>query len=521
MPLNLYNTLTRHKELFKPIKDNQVGMYVCGVTVYDLCHIGHARAMVVFDAIYRYLRYKGYEVKYVRNYTDVDDKIIARAQKEGLSYQEVAERYIDELNSDMQALKTLKPQVEPRVTHHIPEIIEIIGKLVAKGYAYEVEGNVFYSVSKFSVYGKLSGKNITELMAGARIEVDERKENPMDFALWKASKPDEPAWDSPWGKGRPGWHIECSVMSMKYLGENFDLHGGGMDLIFPHHENEIAQSEAATGKPFVNYWLHNGFININQEKMSKSLGNIFTIKQLLTQYHAEIIRCFLLSRHYRSPIDFTLGHLAESKKIMSNLYLSLKNIQEWTAEKKPGRGFKEEDFSGEEARIYHAIFGLKDRFLKAMDNDFNTAQALGYIIQISKMINSHLEKLGPEKEPGEKLLFLLHRAREGLLDTAQVLGILQEKPENYFLLVETEAYEDLSAFIAAVENNDICGLKERLDPEWLKSQVKEREKARKNNDWNKADKIRAELKEKGLLLEDTPKGTRIRIKKDPNIIEVN
>lgn len=514
MTLNIYNSLSRRKELFKPIKDNQVGMYVCGITVYDLCHIGHARAFVVFDVIYRYLRYKGYEVKYVRNYTDVDDKIIARAQKEGLNCQDVAERYVNEFNNDMQALDILKPCIEPRVTHHIPEIIETIEKLVDKGYAYEVEGNVFYSVSKFPSYGKLSGKDITALMAGARIEVDERKENPLDFALWKASKPGEPAWDSPWGKGRPGWHIECSVMSMKYLGENFDIHGGGMDLIFPHHENEIAQSEAATGKPFVNYWIHNGFININQEKMSKSLGNIIIIKQLLTQYHQEIIRCFLLSKHYRSPIDFTVEHLAESKKVMSHLYLSLKNIQERIQEQKPSRCFEEGAFSGEEARIYHAIFRLKEKFLKAMDADFNTAQALGYIIQVSKMINTYLEKLGPEKEAGEKLLFLLYRAREELLNTSGVLGILKEKPENYHhLLIETEAYEDVDAFITALENNAVFGLKELLDPERLKSHVRAREEARNNNEWGKADKIREDLKEIGLLLEDTPKGTRIRIKK--------
>lgn len=512
MPLKIYNTLTRQKELFKPIKDHQVRIYVCGVTVYDLCHIGHARAFVVFDVIYRYLRHKGYEVKYVRNYTDVDDKIIARAQKERLSCQEVAERYIYEFDEDMQALGTLKPQVEPRVTHHIPEIIEMVEKLIDNGYAYEVEGNVFYSVSKFPAYGKLSGKNIGELMAGARVEIDERKVNPLDFALWKASKPGEPAWDSPWGKGRPGWHIECSVMSMKYLGENFDIHGGGMDLIFPHHENEIAQSEAATGKPFVNYWIHNGFININQEKMSKSLGNILTIKQLLTQYHPEIIRCFLLSKHYRSPIDFTLEHLAEGKKIMNNLYLSLKNIQECIGDQKPNGCFKEEDFSGEEARLYQAISSLKERFIRAMDADFNTAQALGYIIQISKMVNNYLEKLSLEKRSGEKLLFLLYKAREELLDTVQVLGILRENPENYHLLIETESFDDLDTFITALESKAIFDLKKPLDLEWIKSQVKAREEARMNNDWDRADKIREDLKGKGLLLEDTPKGTRIRIK---------
>jgi cysteinyl-tRNA synthetase len=511
--LKIYNTLTKQKELFKPIKDGQVGMYVCGITVYDLCHIGHARAFVVFDVIYRYLRYKGYEVTYVRNYTDVDDKIIDRANREGISCQEIAEYYIAQFNNDMEALGVLKPQIEPRVTQHIPEIIETIRQLIIRGYAYEVEGNVFYSVNKFPRYGRLSGKNIDDLIAGARIEVDERKENPLDFALWKASKPGEPAWDSPWGKGRPGWHIECSVMSMKYLGENFDIHGGGMDLIFPHHENEIAQSEAVTDKPFANYWIHNGFININQEKMSKSLGNVLTIQHLLAQYHPEILRCFLLSKHYRSPIDFNPARLAESQKIVGNIYSTLKNIQERIGNHKPANTYNEDDFVGEEKELFYTVARLKEKFIQAMDNDFNTAQALGYILQESKAINAYLERSEQKKMAEDKYLFLLDRARTELLMTGQILGILQEGPENYQLFIETEVYENLESFINALKRGITLQMKDTIDYEWLRSMIQEREEARKNKAWSRADEIRTDLLSKGLLLEDTPTGTRIRLKK--------
>ncbi|KAF0121035.1 MAG: cysteinyl-tRNA synthetase, partial [bacterium] len=294
MTLRVYNTLTKSKEDFEPLQKGKVGMYACGVTVYDLCHIGHARSTIVFDIIFRYLRHKGYEVTYVRNFTDVDDKIINRAGSEKVSYQEISERYIEEFNKDMQLLGIAPPTIEPKATDHIPDMIKTIEKLIENGYAYRIEDDVFFSVSKFQGYGRLSGRTIEEMHAGARVEIDERKENPMDFALWKASKPGEPSWDSPWGKGRPGWHIECSSMSQKYLGETFDIHGGGKDLIFPHHENEIAQSEGATGKPFVKYWVHNGFVNIDKEKMSKSLGNFFTIKEILERYHPEVIRLFLL-----------------------------------------------------------------------------------------------------------------------------------------------------------------------------------------------------------------------------------
>ncbi|MCJ7493900.1 MAG: cysteine--tRNA ligase, partial [Deltaproteobacteria bacterium] len=311
MPLKIYNTLTKKKEEFLPLQKGKVSMYVCGVTVYDRCHIGHARAAVVFDVLFRFLRYRGYEVTYVRNYTDVDDKIIKRANQEGVSCQEIAKRYIQEYEEDMEALGMERPTHEPRATENISQIIDLVKKLVEKGFAYTVDGDVYFSVEKFSSYGKLSGRDLEEMRAGARVEVDERKNNPLDFALWKSSKPGEPEWDSPWGRGRPGWHIECSAMSQRYLGESFDIHGGGQDLIFPHHENEIAQSEAATGKPFVRFWVHNGFVNINHEKMSKSLGNILAIRDLLQDHHPEVLRLFLLSNHYRSPVDFSLQNMIE------------------------------------------------------------------------------------------------------------------------------------------------------------------------------------------------------------------
>ena len=292
MAIRVYNTLTGKKEDFIPLQENRVGMYVCGVTVYDLCHIGHARSAIIFDMIYRYLRYRGYEVAFVRNFTDIDDKIINRANQEGVDYKTIAERYIRDFEVDMGDLGLEKATIEPRATDHIPGMIQLISALVENGYAYQGGGDVFFSVERFRDYGKLSKRNVEEMQAGARVEIDDKKKNPLDFVLWKGSKPNEPFWESPWGRGRPGWHIECSVMSMKYLGETFDIHGGGKDLVFPHHENEIAQSEGATGKPFARYWLHNGFININKEKMSKSLGNFLTLKDVLKEWHPEVLRLF-------------------------------------------------------------------------------------------------------------------------------------------------------------------------------------------------------------------------------------
>jgi len=324
--LRIYNTLSGKKEAFKPLREKKVGMYACGVTVYDLCHIGHARSTVVFDVIFRYLRFLGYEVTYVRNITDVDDKIIKKANEEEVGCEEIAHRYIREFNSDMEALGLEKPTHEPKATEHIRGMIRMTEGLMGKGYAYQADGDVFFSVEKFKGYGKLSKRNLDQMRAGARVEIDEKKRNPLDFALWKTSKPGEPSWDSPWGRGRPGWHIECSVMSQAYLGDTIDIHGGGKDLIFPHHENEITQSEGATGKPLAQFWVHNGFVNINREKMSKSLGNILTIKDILKFYHPEIIRLFLLSHHYRSPVDFSDRNLAEAKMGMDRFYSTLKRM---------------------------------------------------------------------------------------------------------------------------------------------------------------------------------------------------
>ena len=326
MPLRVYNTLSGKKEEFKPLVPGKVGMYVCGVTVYDYCHIGHARANIVFDIVYRYLQYSNYDVTYVRNYTDVDDKIIARANERGISSQELSEEFIRAFDEDMAALGLRTPTHEPKATAYIAEIIALVEQLIAKGMAYESEGDVYYSVDNFPSYLKLSKRNMEEMLAGARIAPGELKRNPMDFALWKAAKPGEPSWESPWGAGRPGWHIECSAMSSSLLGETFDIHGGGRDLIFPHHENEIAQSEGVSGKPFVKYWLHNGFVNVNQEKMSKSLGNFFTIRDILKRYDPEVVRFFILTAHYRSPIDFSDQNLEESRLGLTRFYEALAHL---------------------------------------------------------------------------------------------------------------------------------------------------------------------------------------------------
>jgi len=320
MTLCVFNTLGNRKEPFEPATPGTVRMYVCGVTVYDLCHIGHARANVAFDIIVRYLRHRGYEVTYVRNFTDIDDKILRRAAETGSDYRTVSEKYIEAFYRDFDRMGLLRPEAEPRATAHIPEIIALVAKLVDAGLAYPVDGDVYYAVKGFREYGKLSGKNVEDLMAGARVEVDDRKRDPLDFALWKASRPGEPAWESPWGPGRPGWHIECSAMAMRHLGETFDIHGGGKDLVFPHHENEIAQSEGATGKPFARYWIHNGFVNVDSEKMSKSLGNFFTLREVLATVKPDVLRFFFASSHYRSPIDYSDRSLAEARAGLDRLY---------------------------------------------------------------------------------------------------------------------------------------------------------------------------------------------------------
>ncbi len=498
MAIRLYNTLTAKKEDFSPLRSDQLGMYVCGVTVYDLCHIGHARSAIIFDTIYRYLRYRGYDVTFVRNFTDIDDKIINRANDEGTDYKTIAERYIREFQIDMEALGLERPTFEPKATDHIPDMIRLISKLIERGDAYQVGADVFYAVEQFKGYGKLSKRNLEEMQAGARVDIDERKKNPLDFALWKASKPGEPFWESPWGQGRPGWHIECSAMSMKYLGETFDIHGGGKDLIFPHHENEIAQSEGATGKPFARYWVHNGFINIDKEKMSKSLGNILTIKEVLKEWHPEVLRLFFLSSHYRSPLDYTDESLMEAKAGLDRFYSTLKAIRDEV--KKPvqaaPQGLPSPQRSEGDSVLgmcAEAIESFQDRFDEAMDDDFNTAQALGYFFELQTRLNSvlRLSKGGPTEE----IRSLLEKGLGCFSKMGSIVGLFREDPEGYFDEQRTRGLKKLS-----------------LTEEEILKGINARNEARKEKNWKRADEIRNELLKKGIVLEDTPSGTLWKIK---------
>jgi cysteinyl-tRNA synthetase len=490
MAIRVYNTLTGRKEDFIPSHDNRVGMYVCGVTVYDVCHIGHARSAIAFDMIYRYLRYRGYEVTFVRNFTDIDDKIIKRANEEGVDCRTIAEKYIDEFYVDMGRFALEKPSFEPKATEHIPEMIRLISTLVESGYAYRANRDVFFSVEAFKDYGKLSKRNLEEMQAGVRIEIDEKKRNPLDFALWKGSKPGEPHWESPWGKGRPGWHIECSVMSQKYLGETLDIHGGGKDLIFPHHENEIAQSEAATGMPFARYWIHNGFVNINREKMSKSLGNILTLKEIFKDWHPEVIRLFLLSHHYRSPVDYSVDSLSEAKSGLDRFYATLKATKDELAksgetDKKKGVPVAEE--------IHQAIESFRVRFEEAMDDDFNTAQALGYFYDLQRHLNSLLDL--SKGRPTEEMASLLKQGFVHFSDLGEIFGLFREAPETYLSQQKKEGLRRLN-----------------LSEEEVLRLVEERNAARKEKNWQKADEIRNHLLSKGILLEDTSTGTLWKIK---------
>ncbi len=472
MPIRIYNTLGGAKETFQPIEPGRVRIYVCGPTVYDSSHIGHARSVVVFDVVVAYLRSRGFAVTYVRNFTDVDDKIIARANELGVAPEEIARRYIREFHQDMDALHVARPDREPLVTEFIPEIVAFVSLLVQRGHAYPVDGDVYFAVASFPGYGKLSGRRLEDMMAGARVEVDDKKRNPFDFALWKAAKPGEPAWDSPWGRGRPGWHIECSAMSGKLLGESFDIHGGGKDLVFPHHENEIAQSEAAFGVPFARYWMHNGFVNINQEKMSKSLGNFLLIRDVLRVCHPEAVRLFLLSNHYRSPIDFSEQSMTEAGAALDKLYALLARVAETTGlpERAPG--------GGEHWR----------QFQEAMDDDFNTARAMGVLFDAVRAVNRLLDaapdRLSPEAGAA------VSAATADLLAIGGVLGILREAPGEYLENRRRKAME--SAVVDA-------GTVERL--------IAERAAARKGRQWAVADRIRGELDLMGIVLEDRPDGT--------------
>lgn len=481
--MKVYNTLTRKKEEFKPINPGKVGIYICGITAYDSCHLGHARAAICFDVITRYLRYKGYDVNYVRNYTDVDDKIINRSNKEGRSCEDIAAQYIAEYKEDMEALGNISPNIEPKATEHIKEMIDTVQKLIDNGYAYERDGNVFFSVRKFKGYGKLSGKNIDDLESGARVDVDKSKEDPLDFALWKASKPGEPKWKSPWGEGRPGWHIECSAMSSKYLGQPFDIHGGGRDLVFPHHENEIAQAEGAEGKQFVNCWLHNGFININAEKMSKSLGNIKTIKDVLKLHGAEVVRYFIISNHYRSPIDYTENAINNSMATLDRFYETAKRLPF------PEKEIKEATPSNEiEKEVYDTIEKTKTSVESFMDDDFNTAGAFGAIFDFIRVINRYLDT----NPPSEKDFYNWTLGKWASLrkDWDMMFGVFGTDPAEYF-----ENKKNLSS---------VAG---KIDDARIEKLLAERAEARKSKDFGRADEIRKELDDMGITIKDKPDGT--------------
>ncbi|HAK61478.1 MAG TPA: cysteine--tRNA ligase [Nitrospiraceae bacterium] len=484
--IKLYNTLTGKKEEFVSITPGRVNMYACGITVYDYSHLGHARGAVVFDLVRRYFQRKRYTVTYVRNFTDVDDKIINRAREEEKSADEVARTYIDAYNEDMQRLGVGPADIEPKATEHIPEMIEIITGLVEKGHAYAVDGDVYFRVASFPDYGKLAKRNLEDMRAGARVEVDERKQDPLDFALWKASKPGEPAWDSPWGPGRPGWHIECSAMGFKHLDQTFDIHGGGKDLIFPHHENEIAQSEAFSGRKFVNYWLHNGFVNINQEKMSKSLGNFFTIRDILDQYDAEIVRLFLLSTHYRSPIDFSDGNLKDARAGLDRFYTMKEGINNFLA----GRGAPSEKpehlVESIDRPLYDKILNLPRAFDDAMDDDCNTAFAIGLIYDLVRDVNKFLSEVENKRE--DAVIVVLSSAARAFDDVGSTLGLFLRDPEEWF------------------REGRLIG-KIAMPVEQIEEYVSQRNTARERKDWAEADRIRDILDEAGVVVYDRTGGT--------------
>ena len=479
--LKIYNTLTRQKEEFLPLEPGKVRLYVCGMTVYDYCHLGHARVMVAFDTVVRYLRHLGYDVTYVRNITDIDDKIIKRANENGESTAELTARFIDAMHEDERALGVLPPDYEPKATANIAEIIHMIETLIERGYAYiGGNGDVFYAVGRFVGYGQLSGKNIDELRSGERVDVDEAKRDPLDFVLWKMAKPDEPYWESPWGNGRPGWHIECSAMSTGCLGNHFDIHGGGMDLQFPHHENEIAQSEGATGEKFVNLWMHNGFVRVNEEKMSKSLGNFFTVREILARYRPEAVRFFILNSHYRSPLNYCDENLDEAHAALTRLYTALRGLDvpltptplpnangEWgLMPNLPacGRG------AGGE--------GYQSRFEEAMQDDFNTPQAISVLFDLAREINR-------QKTTDEGAALDLARLLKSL---SSVIGLLEENPED-FLRGSTD---------------------DGLSAEAIEALIQQRLEARNAKNWAESDRIRDELKSNGIILEDSKQGTTWR-----------
>ena len=466
--MKIYNSMSMQKEEFVPIEEGKVRMYACGPTVYNYIHVGNARPIIMFDVLRRYFEYRGYDVTFVQNFTDVDDKIIKRANEEGITSDEVAKKYIDEYFVDARALGVRAATVHPKATENIQQIIDIVTTLIEKGYAYEVNGDVYYRTLKFADYGKLSHQPIDDLQSGARIDVNDIKENPLDFALWKAAKPGEPYWDSPWGKGRPGWHIECSAMSNRYLGKTIDIHCGGSDLAFPHHENEIAQSEAANGCKFVNYWLHNGFINIDNKKMSKSLGNFFTVREAAAAYGYDCIRMFMLMSHYRSPLNYSGEILMQAKAALERLTTAKQNLDFFVKNGRDG------ELSAEDAAFVEGLGKYREKFDAVMDDDFNTADAISVIFELVREVNA---AVSPSSDPTKALA---EGCRAIFLELCDVLGIpfAEEKEDD-------EAAE-------------------------IEAQIAARQAARKAKNWAEADRIRDELKAKGIILEDTPQGVKWR-----------
>lgn len=462
--MQIYNSQTRKKEEFVPLHPGKVGIYACGPTVYDYFHIGNARPFITFDVLRRYFEHRGYEVTFVQNFTDIDDKMIKRANQEGITVKELGDRFIKEYYQDAQSLGIRPATVHPRATEHIGEIIRLVKTLQDKGYAYEVNGDVYFDTEKDKGYGKLSGQNLDDLEAGARIDVDDVKKNPADFALWKAQKPGEPAWNSPWGMGRPGWHIECSAMSMKYLGETFDIHCGGKDLLFPHHENEVAQSECATGKPFARYWMHNGFINIDNEKMSKSLGNFFTVRDILKEYDAEDVRMFMLSAQYRSPVNFSRDMIAQAHASLHRLYTARDHLL-FLLKNAP-----DQPLTAEEEALLARVQAAADRFDAAMDDDLNTADALGAIFEIVKDVNVSLDEKSSRSA--------VDGALKKLTELTDVLGLLMKKAEDVL-------------------------------PAEIQDMVNQRAQARKEKNWKRSDELRDALAAAGYIVKDTPQGQSI------------
>ncbi|MDD3225333.1 MAG: cysteine--tRNA ligase [Clostridium sp.] len=461
--MKIYNTMSQKKEEFVPITKGEVKMYVCGPTVYNFFHIGNARTFIIFDTVRRYFEYRGYKVRYIQNFTDIDDKMIKKANEENISIKQLGDKYIDEYYKDADGLNIERATANPRATEYMDDIIDFVKKLIERGYAYEIDGDVYFNTESFKDYGKLSGQNIDELESGARVSIDERKKDPIDFALWKKQKNDEPAWDSPWGKGRPGWHIECSCMSRKLLGDTIDIHAGGMDLIFPHHENEIAQSESRNGKKFANYWMHSAYLNINNKKMSKSLNNFLTAREVLKKYDPEVIRLLMLSAHYRTQLNYSAEILESAKSSLERIYNSIDNIENLI------KNAKNEEFNQNESESVEKLNSYKKQYISKMDDDFNTADAISVIFDLVKYLNTNLNENSSRK--------LLHLSMDLIRELGKPLGILQRSTEV------------------------------NLEKE-IEKLIEQREEAREQKDFAAADKIRDELKNKGIMLLDTPQGVR-------------